>query len=1040
MAQTRVDVQPLIDRAVEAYKRGLVARKPGLVWDYLVLTAANEHQAAGYRHELSARCSGVGPHGSFFSSSQHFLVVPDPPGIRAGSGGATFNVLREIIAHQKQLKDRRPLEQLRILLIHSGGASQRLPMYSPLGKIFSPLPLQRPDGALSSLFDHLYLMLAPLPEKLGPGMLVAAGDVFLLFDGAAMPAGAHGITALSMRVPAAMGEAHGIFCVDPSDRSPMPRVTACMQKASVEQMQAAGATDAKNQVLIDTGLLFFDGATTRGLLQLAKRYDARWQLKHRQQIDLYSDVVPAATNPGPSSGKRPSAGHPKGQLEFDLRTALAKVPLTMYALAEAHFLHLGTTAQFRDAMVQVDRAVAAQLFDTNVRALSERKTPAQSRLFQALLEGPVKVGPQCVLENVQLAGPLEIGKGSVLSRVVFQTTAPLTLAAETLLFTTPLREGKKRYCALVLAGVHDDFKSDRTYCHVDLRHWMLLAGVSDEDLWPAGLAHRTLWTARLFPALPWGVEVAPELPLASYLWMTNPRDAKPAQLKAWLSGKRVSMADILELADADEMHQQRDRIAGRLQARQWIQAVAKGVTISSAMAVDHFSLPGYRELVTELSAAAQDPQRPALQRARLHWSLHEIQQRPGFPKALHSLIPPGASFDASFAAISTAMTPTATAIKPARLQSFKTIIAKAPARLDLTGGWSDTPPYCLEHGGAVINLAVDLNGDQPISASVCAIEDPVLRLISRDLGKSVELRSPEQFPAQVDPRDPFALHLTALRLTGLAPQPKETSAKAWFKRMGLTAGGFELITDSSLPKGSGMGTSSILGAATLAVLRKAVGLDTKLESIYEQTSLLEQWLSTGGGWQDQVGGIAPGVKLTRSEPGIPQKLQVQKLAVKDSILKGLQSRLVVYFTGQQRLARNILREVMGRYLGRDPATMVLFAELQQSVVALEKFLQRGNWVGVAGELNHYWRIKKELFPGSSTSAIDALLLELRPYYIGASLSGAGGGGFAFFLCESPEQAHRLRTELHRMSMRPGSLGLSFTVTINQEGLTIRSQN
>ncbi|MEI7768176.1 MAG: hypothetical protein WCJ97_12155, partial [Phycisphaerae bacterium] len=127
MAQTRVDVQPLIDRAVEAYKRGLVARKPGLVWDYLVLTAANEHQAAGYRHELSARCSGVGPHGSFFSSSQHFLVVPDPPGIRAGSGGATFNVLREIIAHQKQLKDRRPLEQLRILLIHSGGASQRLP-------------------------------------------------------------------------------------------------------------------------------------------------------------------------------------------------------------------------------------------------------------------------------------------------------------------------------------------------------------------------------------------------------------------------------------------------------------------------------------------------------------------------------------------------------------------------------------------------------------------------------------------------------------------------------------------------------------------------------------------------------------------------------------------------------------------------------------------------------------------------------------------------------------------------------------------------
>ncbi len=155
---------------MESYKRGLIGHQAGLVWDYVVLTAANERQAAGYRHELELRSNGAGPLGAFFPSSQQTIVVPDPPlpaGIRAGSGGATFGVLRAIAAHQKTIGDRKPFEALRILLIHSGGASQRLPMYSPLGKIFAPLPMVRPDGQLMTLFDHLYLMMAALPVRLG---------------------------------------------------------------------------------------------------------------------------------------------------------------------------------------------------------------------------------------------------------------------------------------------------------------------------------------------------------------------------------------------------------------------------------------------------------------------------------------------------------------------------------------------------------------------------------------------------------------------------------------------------------------------------------------------------------------------------------------------------------------------------------------------------------------------------------------------------------------------------------------------------------
>src|SRR5213078_1074293 len=95
--------------------------------------------------------------------------------------------------------DSKDLDNLRILLIHSGGASQRLPAYSPLGKIFAPLPLLRPDGQIATLFDHLYLTLAGLPERLGPGMLILAGDVFLLFDHRYVSAPPPGVTALTMR-------------------------------------------------------------------------------------------------------------------------------------------------------------------------------------------------------------------------------------------------------------------------------------------------------------------------------------------------------------------------------------------------------------------------------------------------------------------------------------------------------------------------------------------------------------------------------------------------------------------------------------------------------------------------------------------------------------------------------------------------------------------------------------------------------------------------------------------------------------------------
>src|SRR6476661_4167718 len=86
----RAHLEVALQANAAAYRRAVQSGAPGDCWDYVILTAANEKQAQGYRQELALRERAVGPSGAFFPAIQRTLVVPDPPGRRAGSGGATL--------------------------------------------------------------------------------------------------------------------------------------------------------------------------------------------------------------------------------------------------------------------------------------------------------------------------------------------------------------------------------------------------------------------------------------------------------------------------------------------------------------------------------------------------------------------------------------------------------------------------------------------------------------------------------------------------------------------------------------------------------------------------------------------------------------------------------------------------------------------------------------------------------------------------------------------------------------------------------------
>ena len=183
------------------YQRSLT-RANFVCWDYIILTASNEQQAEGFRAQLAERKEqGLLPEHS------HFAVIPDPEGKRVGSGGATLGVIKYIAQHAGSAD----FSGLRILVIHSGGDSKRVPQYSALGKLFSPVPHELPNGRTSTLFDEFLIAMSSVPSRIREGMLLLSGDVLLLFNPLQIDYSGSGAAAISFKEHVETGKNHGVF-------------------------------------------------------------------------------------------------------------------------------------------------------------------------------------------------------------------------------------------------------------------------------------------------------------------------------------------------------------------------------------------------------------------------------------------------------------------------------------------------------------------------------------------------------------------------------------------------------------------------------------------------------------------------------------------------------------------------------------------------------------------------------------------------------------------------------------------------------------
>ena len=338
---------------------------------------------------------------------------------------------------------------------------------------------------------------------------------------------------------------------------------------------------------------------------------------------------------------------------------------------------------------------------------------------------------------------------------------------------------------------------------------------------------------------------------------------------------------------------------------------------------------------------------------------------------------------------------------------------KLPLRVNWGGGWSDTPPYCNENGDTVLNMAILLNGEKPVEVTLERTDERKVVFDSRDMDVHGEFTEIEGLQQTGDPFDPFALQKACLLACGIIPKEGHSLEEV----LGRLGGGFVMHSEvTDVPKGSGLGTSSILSAACVKAVFEFMGIPYTEEDLYSHVLAMEQIMSTGGGWQDQVGGLTPGLKYITSMSGIDQKLKVSHVEIPDRVKKELEERFCLIYTGQRRLARNLLRDVIGRYVGNEPESLFALEEIRK-VAALMRFeLEQGNVDGFAKLLDYHWELSKKVDAGSSNTLIEQIFGSMEEFIDGRLVCRAGGEGFLQVILKKGVTKNQVAERLHGVFM------------------------
>ncbi len=928
------------------------------------------------------------------------FATSDPPGRQLGSGGGTAHLLHEAWkAGSGAASFGDWLRQSRKLIVHGSGQSRRLPAYAAEGKLRLPLPVlptvtgQRPDQTLldfqradyGRLFRH-----APATSR----VMVTCGDV-LVRSATWIPVYPEAdVVIVGLSASPEEASNHGVLFSEQDGG-----LAFFLQKPPPARIEALSRQHA---CALDTGIWLLSERAVMVLMAQCG-WDPETETFEGGRVRPYE----LFDRFGLALGSRPTEPH---ESVSALRCAVLPLP-------EGRFYHFGTNRSLFASLAQLAHPAESRRSFGHGGADASAQPVVQHAVVRAKL--PRSSQPLWI-ENSEIPAGWSLSGAHVLTGVPANDWC-LALprgACLDVLGASSATAG----LALRVYGFDDPFRgalgeASTLWLGRPATEWFRQRGIAWTE---AGLDPATdLQDAALFPVVrgdePW---------LRALLqWMMDERPTADAELRQrWIASPRASATDLVREGDA----------AGRARLRR--ERVARTLRgLNAAQWEAHSRLLDLEWCARELTSEAGSlPGTPA-SRTALEPSLATVHLA-----MLRARTDASADGAKPFALLRELMVREAalSPVRPGRnVLEDQIVWGRSPARLDLAGGWSDTPPYCLEHGGQVANVAVNLNGQPPVQVFARLCETPHLVLHSIDLGQRETITTYDEL-LQPSALGGFSIARAALRLAGFDPRfhVDGTHASLSEQLRRDFQGGIELSMLAAIPKGSGLGTSSILAGTLLGVLSDLCGLGWSLYDVYARTSALEQILTSGGGWQDQIGGLAPGLKLIETQPGLRQTPEIRWLP--ESMLReaAASGRALLYYTGITRLARNILAEIVQGIFLNDRRRIALIEDIAANASHAANVVQRQDWSGLQEVLRRSWRLNQALDAGTNPPQVQAIVEHVAPWSPALKLLGAGGGGYMLILADDQERAAGVREALR--SHPPNPRARFVDMTISETGLQI----
>jgi len=290
------------------------------------------------------------------------------------------------------------------------------------------------------------------------------------------------------------------------------------------------------------------------------------------------------------------------------------------------------------------------------------------------------------------------------------------------------------------------------------------------------------------------------------------------------------------------------------------------------------------------------------------------------------------------------------------------IISRSPVRITLGGGGTDLPSYYEKYGGALIAAAID---------------------------KYTLVTAHSRFD------DDIKLNYSKTEIVNDVNDIKHNIFRESLKLLKLKEG-IELTSLSDMPSSSGLGTSGSFTIALLNVLHTYKKEFVSQKKLAEEACHIEmEVLREPIGKQDQYIAAFGGITYFEFEKN--GNVKVEPVKISEEAIDELHSNLILFYTGIQRSASNILKEQDEKSRKDEDKTLEILHEIKKIGTNTKKAFKQGDIDKLGCFLDEHWNIKKNLSKNISNPFIDECYKHAKKHgALGGKIMGAGGGGFFMF--------------------------------------------